>query len=264
MTAVRLFRREFGKENTQKMIILHGLFGMSDNWVGIAKFFSSKYHVIIPDHRNHGLSPHTDEFGYEEMTEDLLLLMDEENISSAVLLGHSMGGKLAMNFAFEYPQRVDALIIADMSMKQGEFRANHAAILKTIADTDLKLYKSFSALQQHLESQISEKRIVHFVMKNVLREPQGRFKWKLNFLPVYDNIHKVMEEVVPGEPFNKPVLVIRGDKSDYVSDDDFKEMKEVFPLAAMETMEKASHWLHADDTQTFIKIVDDFLSKLPY
>jgi pimeloyl-ACP methyl ester carboxylesterase len=256
---MKLFVREFGDENRPKMLILHGLFGMSDNWTGIGKYYSKYYHVLIPDHRNHGLSPHSDDFGYELMLEDLLELAGDRNIEKAVVLGHSMGGKLAMNLAFERPEFVSSLIIADISMRAGEFRANHAAILELISRTDLSQFANYADLQAYFSSILPEKKLVQFTMKNIKRDGKAGFRWKLNYQAIYNNIHKVMEEVTPGRPYEGPVLVIRGEKSDYVTDEDFAEMVDYFPKAQLVTIPGASHWVHADDTPFFLRSVDDFL-----
>lgn len=257
--AIPLFYREFGQEHETTFIILHGLFGMSDNWVTMAKKFAANFHVIIPDLRNHGQSPHTEDFSYELMAQDIIALMDEKGVSSAHIMGHSMGGKLLMHLAFDYPERLYHIIIADMSMRAGEFREIHASIMDAIAKTKMEEFTSYSQLQTHLERFISSRKIILFVMKNIKKTPDNTFQWKLNYNSLYQNTHKIMEEVLPSEPFEKPCLLLRGEKSDYVSDEDFEEIKMAFPKAELQTLPDASHWLHADKPKLFYNSCLNFL-----
>jgi len=259
MSGLKLFTREFGEDNPKKLIILHGLFGMSDNWVGIGKYFSSQFHVIIPDLRNHGNSIHSEDFSYELMMDDLLLLLEDRAIENAVFLGHSMGGKLVMNLAFHAPEKLNKIIIADMSMREGEFREIHAAILDTIAKTDLKKFENYNQLQSYFSNFIPQRKIVLFAMKNIRKNENSEFEWKLNYHSLYNNTHKIMEEVTVGDEYNKPALFIRGELSDYITDEDFEEIKAFFPKANLKTIPKASHWVHADNTRMFLRMIDEFL-----
>ncbi len=261
MNKIKLFYREFSPEKPQTMIILHGLFGMSDNWVSIAKHFSNRFHVIIPDLRNHGNSPHTDEFGYPEMSEDILNIMEEKKIHSATIIGHSMGGKLAMNLACFFPQIIDKLIVVDINLSESESREIHSVIFEIIANTDLKKFKTFSEIQRYLENKIDQSRIVLFVMKNIKRHENEGFIWKLNYLALFNNLHKIMEELKPMHNFIKPALFIKGGESDYISNADFIEIKKYFPLASLETIAGASHWVHADKPKEFQNVIDKFLEE---
>jgi len=195
------------------------------------------------------------------MMEDILHLMDEKDISKAIFLGHSMGGKLVMNLAFNSPDRISKIIIADMSMREGEFKEIHAAILDTIAKTDLKKFEAYAQLEQYFGDFIPQHKVVLFALKNIKKNSSGNFEWKLNYLSLYQNIHKIMEEVVPDEYFIKPTLFIRGGLSDYVTDEDFDEMKVYFPNAIMKTIPESSHWVHADNTPLFLNYVSDFLKR---
>lgn len=260
MNSVKLFIREFGNAEKPSLIILHGLFGMSDNWVTIAKILSKTYYVLVPDLRNHGNSAHTDDFSYELMLADIIDMMLEKNISSSSFLGHSMGGKLAMNLAAFHPEKVEKLIIADMSLREGEFKEIHATILETISRTDLSKFTSYSELENWFDSFIDKKKVVLFALKNLRKNPDGSFEWKLNYYSLYQNTHKIMEAVTPLEPFNKPTLFIRGGLSNYILDEDFDEIKTWFPIAEIATIPNSSHWVHADNPKMFLKLVLDFLS----
>lgn len=256
---VKLFFREFGDAGLPDLVIVHGLFGMSDNWVSHARALSHFRHVIAVDLRNHGLSPHTDEFDYELMASDILHTLSNQGIAEAEFIGHSMGGKVVMNLAFNYPDVVKKIIVADMAMKQGQLRDIHKIILDTISSIDLSKFSSFSEIQAELSKTITQEKILLFAMKNVIRRETGGFKWKLNYPSLYNNMGNIMEEVVPVGIFCKPSLFIRGGNSDYVLDQDFLEIKASFPNAKLETIDGASHWVHADNPHVFINLCKNFL-----
>lgn len=257
---MKLFYREFGEKNKPALIILHGLFGMSDNWVSLAKIFSKNRFVIVPDLRNHGNSPHTDDFDYNLMVEDILELLETKNIKDAQFLGHSMGGKLAMNIALNYPERVNKLIVADMSLKEGELRDIHATILHTIARTDLTNFSSFGEIEAWFDTFIDKKKVVLFALKNIKKGENGQFSWKLNYYSLFQNTHKIMEQVVGFEPFTNPTLFIKGGDSDYINEEDIPEIKQWFPNAEIKTIEGASHWVHADNPKIFVEMVNEKIS----
>jgi len=148
-----------------------------------------------------------------------------------------------------------------MSMREGEFREIHAAILDTIAKTNLSDFENYAQLREYFSKFISQQKIVLFAMKNIRKDSEGKYEWKLNYLSLYNNAHKIMEEVVVGDEFLKPALFIRGGLSDYVTDDDFDEIKEFFPKAELRTIENASHWVHADNTKLFLRLIDEFVAK---
>ncbi len=258
---MKLFYREFGDKNNPVLIVLHGLFGMSDNWVSIAKILSQNRFVIVPDLRNHGNSPHSDDFDYSLMTQDILELLELKQLKDVEIIGHSMGGKLAMNIALNYPEKVNKLIVADMSMKEGELRDIHATILNTIARTDLAIFRTYAEIEAWFDTFIDKKKVVLFALKNIKKDENDHFSWKLNYYSLFQNTHKIMEQVVGFEPFTKPTLFIRGGDSDYITDEDIPEIMEWFPYAEIKTIEGASHWVHADNPKVFMEMVIKFLSK---
>ncbi len=258
---VKLFYREFGNPALPDLIIVHGLFGMSDNWVSHAKRYSEHRHVLVVDLRNHGQSPHTGDFDYTLMMNDLKHLMDENGISEAEFIGHSMGGKVVLNLAFNYPNLVSKIIVADMAMKKGQIRDVHKLILDTISTLDLTQFSSLSEIQAELSKTILQEKILLFAMKNISRNKEGRFGWKLNYEGIFNNIDSVMEEVVPVGIFCKPALFIRGGNSDYLLDEDFLEIKASIPNSQLLTIEGASHWVHADGYNEFISKSLEFLNK---
>ena len=146
-----------------------------------------------------------------------------------------------------------------MSMREGEFREIHAAILDTIAKTNLSEFENYAQLRDYFSKFIPQQKIVLFAMKNIRKNEEGSYEWKLNYLSLYNNTHKIMEEVIPEDNFLKPALFIRGGLSDYVTDEDFEEIKIFFPLAELKTIEGASHWVHADNTRLFLTLIDEFV-----
>ena len=256
---MKLFYREFG-EGDQYLIILHGLFGMSDNWVGLAKKFAETHHVIIPDLRNHGRSPHSDEFSLELMIADLDELFDDLEIKNPILLGHSMGGRLAMNYCLATPNKVSKLIVADMSLRKGKLRPEHKAILGALSLVNLSNKKSYAEIEKALARFVKNKRRLQFVLKNIIRTEKG-FVWKLNPGALIKNIGNVMPELKTESRFTKPTLFIRGGTSDFVLEKDEPAIYEHFPNAKIETIEGASHWLHADNPKEFARLVNNLLNE---
>lgn len=252
-----LFYREYGTGN-KYLVILHGLFGMSDNWVGLAKKFAETHHVIIPDLRNHGLSPHSNEFSIPLMMDDLSTLFDKIDIKNPILLGHSMGGRLAMNYCLAHGDDIPKLIIADMSLKAGKLRPEHEAILFAINSIDLASMNSIQDIEGALLKTITNKRRVQFVLKNIKRSENG-YQWKLNFKSLINHIPEIMPELKSTIRYAKPALFIRGGASDYILKEDEPAIMEHFPNAQIETIDGASHWLHADNPFEFGRLVLGFL-----
>jgi len=254
---MELFYREFGSSN-QTLVILHGLFGMSDNWVGLAKKFAETHHVVVPDLRNHGRSPHSPEFSLELMIEDLDELFQKLNIKNPILLGHSMGGRLAMNYCLESPEKVSKLIVADMSLRKGKLRPEHKAILGALSLVNLSNKKSYAEIERALSRFVKNKRRLQFVLKNIIKTDKG-FVWKLNPGALVKNIGNVMPELVSENRYTSPTLFIRGGASDFVLEKDEAAIYEHFPNARIATMEGASHWLHADNPEEFARLVNEIL-----
>jgi len=256
---MELFYREYGSGD-RYLIILHGLFGMSDNWAGLARKFSETHHVIVPDARNHGRSPHSPDFSLELMVDDLNELFDKLAIKNMSLLGHSMGGRVAMNYTLAFPERVNRLIVADMSLRKGKLRPEHKAILGALSLVNLSNKKSYAEIEKALSRFVKNKRRLQFVLKNIIRSDEG-FIWKLNPRAIVKNMGNIMPELVSDIRFYNPSLFIRGGESDFILEKDKPAIFEHFPKAEIKTIEGASHWLHADNPELFTRYVMDFLNK---
>lgn len=256
---MKLFFRKYGEG--PPLVLLHGLFGMSDNWVTIGRRLAEKYEVYIPDQRNHGQSPHSDTFSYYALTEDLYEFLEDHELRNITLIGHSMGGKVAMNFALQNPQRIEKLAIIDISMRKYPFRQQHVDILNAIMSVDLDQVKLREEVAELLSGKIKSKAIVQVVLKNIYRISDDRLGWRLNAGAIYDNLEYIFEEVEQKGTFKKPALFVKGGLSDYITAEDRDQIMESFPSAEMVTVEDASHWVHADAPDELCAILSNFLDK---
>lgn len=249
-----LYSREFGAGSP--IIILHGLFGFSDNWQTIAKGLATEHLVVTPDLRNHGRSPHLPGHSYVEMAEDLRLFMEEKWMFESAIVGHSMGGKVAMQLALTHPEMVSKLVVVDIAPGQAE--DNHSDIINALLGLDLSKITERSQAETYLSERIPDFGTRQFLLKNITREPDGTFSWKMN-LPVLWKHYKDILAPVTGEPFEKPTLFVRGSRSNYIQDSDWDIIKGLFPNAQMSTIDGAGHWVHADKPKELLEVLKAFL-----
>ncbi len=256
---MHLHYRSYGKGHP--FILLHGLLGSLDNWATLAKRWADHFHVFAFDARNHGRSGHSGVMNYDVMAEDLRAFMDEHGISSAFLLGHSMGGKTAMQFAVRHPNQVEKLIVVDIAPKAYGRRHDH--IFEALCSLDLNTFHHRKEIEAALSQKIHEPATVLFLLKNLARDEEGRFKWKMN-LPV---LKKHYDEISAGLPedakFENPALFVRGGKSTYILDEDRALIKKIFPRSNILTVKNAGHWVHADAPDELENTVVGFLSAKP-
>lgn len=256
---MKLFYRTYG-DSSQCLVILHGLFGMSDNWVGIARKLSEKFTVIIPDLRNHGNSPDSEVFDFECMVEDLDELFDELKIENPIILGHSMGGKLAMKYTELGRREVKKLIVVDISMRNNTIREEHLAIIDSINSTNLDLCNSVKEIESFLKINLQQDHLVLFVLKNIKRNLDGKYEWKLNLTGIEPNLNQIVGGFTLDSIYENNTLFIRGGNSDYILDSDIEPIKLQFPKALFRTIPAAGHWVHADNPTEFLTVVSEFLS----
>ncbi len=238
------------------LVILHGLFGSADNWLSIARELDKEFTMYLVDQRNHGDSPHDDEWNYEVMVEDLKELLDDEGLDKAYLMGHSMGGKTVMNFALKYPERVEKLIVADIAPRY--YPVHHESILEGLNSLDLKTISSRKEADDALANYISEPGIRQFLLKSLGRDADG-FAWKINLPVITKNIENVGEALPEGESFEGPTLFLAGANSNYVQQKDLPEILEFFPNYELEFVQNAGHWLHAEQPHAVVEEIRKFL-----
>lgn len=256
--------RKYGEG--QPLIIIHGLYGSSDNWVSIGKKLAENFEVYIIDQRNHGKSPHTVDHNYLALKEDLKDFMDQQNMEQAILLGHSMGGKTAMFFASSYPNRVKQLIVVDISPRSYQSATSnqllsHNTIVKAMYNIDFYGIKYRQEIDDILAKSIPETRIRQFLLKNIKRSKDGEFGWTLNIKTIKNELYNIIDGLSDDHPEIKgfPILFIKGEKSDYIIDDDKKIISKIFPFAKIESIPNAGHWLHAEQPDLFLQKVTEFL-----
>lgn len=251
---MELFSREFGQGSP--VVILHGLFGFSDNWQTIAKALADHHLVITPDLRNHGRSPHVPTHTYPEMADDLQVFLEQHWVFKTALVGHSMGGKVAMQFALHHPDMVERLVVVDIA--PGPAEDNHGHVFRALLDLDLSRIATRQEAEAWLEPRVPDFGTRQFLLKNITRNADGTFAWKMN-LPVLWEAYPDILAGVQGEPFDKPTLFIRGSRSNYVQDEDFPQIRHLFPLAQVVTIEGAGHWVHADKPAELLAVLREFL-----
>ena len=251
---MELFYREYGDAGSLPLVILHGLFGMSDNWVSIGRRIADEgFRVVIPDQRNHGRSGHSSVHNYEAMVDDLLEFIDEQGLEKICLLGHSMGGKTAMQFALDYPERIGKLVVADISPMASRHGDNHKSIINALLKLDLKQFADRQDALNAMQPIITNARLRQFLQKNLYWKDRGNLGWRMNLEAIRDNLSEIFKGVESFSPLNLPVLFLRGGASDYILDEHIPKIRSMFPQATVRTIDGASHWLHAEKPDQFVK-----------
>jgi esterase len=241
----------------EPLVLLHGLFGSADNWLGVAPKLAEKFHVFIPDLRNHGQSPHDGEMTYPQMAVDVAEFFTAHQLEAAAVIGHSMGGKVAMQFALDHPQRVKKLVVVDMAPRA--YQRTHDNIFESLLALDLPQYQSRQQIEDVLAPAISSLNLRRFLLKNLGRDNSGKFFWKMNLRGIAENYSRLGEVLGAAAPFTGPTLFIRGGKSNYIGDRDEAEIHQRFSAAKIQTIATANHWVHADAPEEFVRLVLDFL-----
>ena len=249
-----LYYRKMGEG--QPLIILHGLFGSSDNWLSIGKHLSEHYEVHLVDQRNHGQSPHSDTFNYPDMAVDLKHFIERHEINSPMIIGHSMGGKVAMEYAVRNPNDWQKLIVVDIAPKA--YPVHHDQILEGLNALDLSALKSRGDADAALAEYVPEKMVRQFLLKNLGRSPEG-FEWKINLRAITDNIEIIGAQTSARLEENKPVLFVDGEHSGYIKDADHSLIHNFFPDAKISTIAGAGHWVHAEKPDEFLEVILAFL-----
>jgi esterase len=254
---MKLFHKSYG--SGPPIIILHGLFGLGDNWRTIARKLEEEYQCIIPDQRNHGRSPHDPVMNWDVMASDVHELIEDLDLDEVILMGHSMGGKVAMQFATTYPELVDKLIVVDMAPKI--YPPHHKTVIKAINALDPATCKSREDAEQVLRQYIQDdEATIQFLLKNISRTPEGNFEWKANMPGIIAAYDALMQDIAAMHPYLGPTLFVKGEFSNYVSEDDMPVIRQLFPAASLVEITGAGHWIHADKPEEFVAEIHRFLS----
>jgi pimeloyl-ACP methyl ester carboxylesterase len=245
-------------EAGRALFILHGLFGSSDNWQTLAKQFAENFTVYLIDQRNHGRSPHSPEHSYAAMSEDLLELVDSEKLDKVLLLGHSMGGKTAMQFAISHPERVEKMVVVDISPKK--YPITNLDIAEALEKVNLNEVTTRKEVESILSQDIKDIGTMQFLLKNLYWDDNQKLAWRFNLEALKANLANVaLATPIPPTPLQMPVLFVKGGKADYVFTSDSKLIHEIFANARIETIPEAGHWVHADKPVEFYTLVNSFL-----
>jgi len=241
------------------LIILHGLLGSADNWRSMSRRLGAHYKVFAVDLRNHGRSPHSEIFDYDVMVADLREFVEQHALSRIMLLGHSLGGKVAMQFALDHSDRVDKLVIVDIAPKP--YEPSQRAMLEALRSLDLPRYNSFGEADAALAEKIPDASLRQFLLKNLARDESGRLRWKIHLEAIERNYDKLLRGLAPKRTFDKPSLFIRGGRSNYIADDGARLIRRIFPQAEIVTLPQAGHWIHVDLPEEFFQTVVNFLRR---
>ena len=265
-----LFYRRMG--DGEPVIILHGMYGSSDNWFTVGKALSENFEVYLIDQRNHGHSPHDPDISYPVLRDDLRDFLDLHDLWKVTIIGHSMGGKAAMFFAAAFPHRLKKLIIVDIApgsyknlLNPSEMVLSHLNIIQSLLELKIVELTSRTEADLKLGETIKSIAVRQFLLKNLVRNKEGKFEWALNLeaiqkgLPaLMDGIDaKLVEEGLKITGF--PVLFIRGGESEYIGAKEEVYIKKLFPDAEIKTIVGAGHWVHSEKTEEFIRVVKEFL-----
>ena len=267
---MNLFFRKTG--SGKPLIILHGLYGSSDNWHSIGRQLAATHTVYLLDQRNHGKSPHDPEHNYKVMSSDLYAFMQQQTIEKAIILGHSMGGKTAMAFGLAHPEKVTGMIVVDISPlsydsnNQSSAGGYHMQILNAIGNIAEDTLTSREEADKMLAKDITSPVIRQFLLKNLKRSGDGKFRWALNIQALAANMPAIFAGIIheqttdPRSIPDFPLLFIKGERSPYIDTRDEVAIQHYFPKAQIVTIPKAGHWLHAEQPKAFLEAINNFLS----
>lgn len=239
------------------LLVFHGLFGMLDNWGTFGKDMGEFLPVHLIDLRNHGRSFHSESMSHDDLAEDILRYMEHYNISKAHILGHSLGGKAVMQFAIKFPEKVEKLIVVDIS--PNAYPPHHQGIIKALETVDFNTVSSRNEVEAVLHQYIPEKSTIQFLTKNLYWDDQKRLNWRFNLKTLSEKYNEFVSNAIKFGVFEGPTLFIAGAQSNYILPQDHFAIKQQFPKAEFVTINNAGHWVQAENPIDFINEVKDFL-----
>ncbi len=254
---ITLHHKIYGSAN-KHLIVLHGLFGSSQNWATQCRALATDYSVHALDLRNHGQSPHCEPMNYSVMAEDIVRYIDEQHLQNVSILGHSMGGKVAIEVAIKYPHLLDKVIIVDITPKA--YPPHHNEIFDALKTLNLATLATRSDADRQLEKAVKHRDVRSFLLKNLYRNEQGQFAWRFNLQILIDDYPDISLGPTHDGKFDGPTLFIKGGNSDFIQAGDEKIIRHYFSTAQFKLIQNAGHWPHTEKPTVFTHIVRQFLS----
>lgn len=251
-----LFYKQYG-DSGEPVFILHGIFGMLDNWHNIAKALSSRYRVYTIDARNHGQSPHSPEMSYALMADDVVNLADKLGLETFILMGHSMGGKTAMLTATLYPERISRLIVVDIAPKA--YKPGHTQYFRAFEEIDWSSMNNRKDIDEALSRYESDMGVRLFLAKNIDRADTGGFRVKANIAALKNAYSEIIGEFPLHGVYRQATLFVLGGASHYLIESDKPVVLKHFPMSNFISIPEAGHWVHADKPAEFLDVITDFL-----
>lgn len=241
------------------LLILHGFLGMSDNWKTLGnKYAENGFQVHLIDQRNHGRSFHSEDFDYTFLARDVMNYMEHHTLDKAHVLGHSMGGKTAMQFAVTCSERVDKLLVADIAPKY--YPPHHHEIISALKTLDFSTLKSRSEADRKLAESLADFGIRQFLLKNLYWKEKGLLGLRVNLEVLQDKMEEIGESISGTDIFSGPTLFLKGSRSEYIHENDTPTILKHFPKAGIHTVANAGHWLHAENPTDFFNQSLKFLN----
>ncbi|MES9843521.1 MAG: alpha/beta fold hydrolase [Candidatus Sedimenticola sp. PURPLELP] len=259
---MKLHYREYGsfREGRPSLVLLHGLLGSSSNWHSIARNLEKDFHLLVPDLRNHGRSPHDPEAGYVALAMDVLALIDDQGFDSVVLVGHSMGGKAAMWLSLDQPDLVAGLVVVDVSPVQ--YPNRFGTILNGLNGIDLDCIDNREEADRQLAPVLDQKALRQYLLQNLVQE-DGGWRWRVNLDAITSSMDKIVDfpDIPDSSQYLGPVQFIYGGNSDYVLPEHEKFIRDAFPFARLRSIPGAGHWVYSEKPDLFLQALNSFLSK---
>ncbi len=253
---MNLYYRELGEGNPP-IVILHGVFGSCDNWLTVSKGLAESNKIYLLDARNHGQSPHSDEFNYDVMADDLHEFIQQYQLVNPVIIGHSMGGKTVMRFAVKYPDSFSKMIVVDISPRY--YTPHHQSVLAGLSAIPLDSIQTRQEADDILKTFEPELGVRQFLLKNLYRNDQNKFSWRMNFEIIKNKIETIGEALSEGSKITKPTLFVRGANSKYIQEKDITLIRSIFSDVRIATVEGSGHWVQAEKPKEFLEVVKEFL-----
>jgi esterase len=253
---MNLYYRELGEGNPP-IVILHGVFGSSDNWLTVSKGLAETHKLYLLDARNHGQSPHSEDFNYDVMADDLFEFIQQHKLEKPIIVGHSMGGKTVMKFALKYPDAFSKMVVVDISPRY--YKPHHQSILAGLGAIHLAKLQSRQEADEILKAFETEIGVRQFLLKNLYRNEQNGFSWRMNFDVLKNKIENIGEALNANVKITKPVLFVRGSNSKYIQEKDIELINTIFTDVRIVTVEGSGHWVQAEKPKEFLEEIKKFL-----